>query len=248
MKKSKKILLSTLALSILGANLTSCATASTYANHKDLSITSKMSSSVFLDPAPKAKKVIFIDVKNTTTQDISLLKKTINNDLQASGWTITDDPAKAYYMLQANVLQAGVAENHEAADNMINQGFSSLAGGAALGTGVGLISGNAVTGGIVGLGVAGADYIGQQVLKDKTYSIITDVQVGQKIDGQINEQTNASLANGSSGTTQSYSDTTNWKKTRVRVGTIADQINLKIETAMPKVEIGLAKEISGIFS
>ena len=248
MKKLNKVLLSALTVSILGANLTSCATASTYAAHKDLSVESKMSSSVFLDPAPKAKKVIYVHIKNTTIQDISILKKSITDNLKSDGWKITDDPDKAFYLLQANVLQAGLAKSHGAADSAISDGFSSLVGGAALGAGVGLISDSAVAGGIVGLSVAGADYLGQQVLKDKTYSIITDVQIGQKVDGNVNEVTQADLANGSSSTSQSYSNTTNWKKTRVRVGTIADQINLDLKTAMPKVEIGLAKEISGIFS
>lgn len=38
MKKLNKVLLSVLTVSILGANLTSCATASTYASHKDFSV------------------------------------------------------------------------------------------------------------------------------------------------------------------------------------------------------------------
>lgn len=248
MKKVNKVILSALAVSILGANLSSCVTASIYANHKNLTITSNMSSSVFLDPAPKAKKIIFVEIKNTTTQDISVLKKNVISDLQEAGWTITYDPSKAFHMIQANVLQAGLSKDHASANSMISEGFSSILGGAAIGTGVGLIASNAMTGGIVGLGVAGADYVGQQFVKDKTYSIITDVQISQKVDAEISEQTNASLVNGSSSTSQSYSGTTNWHKTRVRVGTIADQINLDLETAMPKVEIGLAKEISGIFA
>ena len=247
MKNIKKVIFSALIVVVLGASLTSCATASLYANHKDLTITSKMSSSVFLDPVPKAKRVIFVDIKNTTTQDIPLLEKSIIADLKASGWTITDDPTKAFYMLQANVLQAGEAKSNKAANSFINQGYSSLVSGAALGAGVGFISQSGRVGGIVGLGVAGADYVGQLLVKDKTYSIITDIQVSQKINGKISEKTNGNLQNGSSSTSQSYSSTTNWKKTRVRVGTIADQINLKLKTAMPKIEVGLAKEIAGIF-
>lgn len=58
-----------------------------------------MSSSVFLDPAHKAKKVIYVHIKNTTTQDISILKKGITEDLNSDGWKITDDPDKAFYLL-----------------------------------------------------------------------------------------------------------------------------------------------------
>lgn len=248
MKKLNKVLLSALTISILGANLTSCATASTYAAHKDLSVQSKMSSSVFLDPAPQSKKIIYVQIKTTTTYNVSEFKQDIVNDLKDSGWKVTNDPDKAFYMLQANVLQAGLAKSHQAVDSTISEGFSSLAGGAVIGTGVGLISGDAMDGGIAGLSVAGADYIGQQVLKDKTYSIITDVQISEKINGKVNQATQANLANGSSNTVQSYSNSTNWKRTRVRVGTIADKINLKLEDAMPKVQAGLAKEITGIFS
>jgi hypothetical protein len=246
--KLNKLLKATLMASTLAVGLSSCTTMATYAGHKDLSIESKMSSSVFLDPAPKAKKIMFVEVRNTTTEDTTGLADNIKKQLTNNGWTITDDSGQAFYMLQVNVLQAGLAKNHDAADSYINQGFTSIAGGAAIGTAVGFLANDGMAGGVVGLSVAGADYIGSQLLKDKTYSIVTDIQVGEKTDAKISEQTNASLANGSSSTSQSFADTTDWKKTRVRVGTIADQINLKIETAMPQVQEGLAKEIAGIFS
>ena len=244
--KINKIIKTTLIASSLTIGLSSCTTFGTYAAHKDLLVESKMSDSVFLPPIKVDNKIVFVQVKNTTEQQINDLEPKIKEDLKSSGWKITDDPDAALYMLQVNVKQAGEAKDNQAAMSTITDGFGSLVGGSAIGTGVGLMTGDYRTGGAVGLGVSAADFVASQAVKDKTFSIVTDVQLGQKVDGNVNQVTQANLANGSSTTSQSYADSSNWKYTQVRVGTVADQINLTLDKAMPKIQDSLAKEISGI--
>ena len=122
-----------------------------------------MSESVFLNPIKADKKVVYVYVKNTTEQQINELEPKIKEDLKSSGWKITDDPDAAFYMLQVNVLQAGEAKDNKAAMSTISDGFGSIVGGSAIGTGVGLATGDYRTSGEVGLAVAGADFIGSQI-------------------------------------------------------------------------------------
>jgi hypothetical protein len=244
--KINKIIKATMIASALTVGLSSCTTFGNYAAHKNLVIESKMSDSVFLTPVKKDQKVVYVSVKNTTEQTLTDLNKEVADNLQSSGWKVTDDPDAAFYMLQVNVLQAGEAKDNKEAMSTISDGFGSIVGGSAIGTGVGLMTGDYRTGGEVGLAVAGADFIGSQVVKDKTFSVVTDIQLGQKVDGNVTQVTQADLSNGSSSTSQTSTDNSNWKYTRLRVGTVADQINLTLDEAMPKIQTGLAKEISGI--
>jgi hypothetical protein len=42
-------------------------------------------------------------------------------------------------------------------------------------------------------------------------------------------------------------ETVNWKRYRTRIGTMANQVNLKFEEALPEIQIGLCKCIAGLF-
>lgn len=241
----KKLTLALATISAIG--LSGCTTVANVAGHKDLTVNSKMSDSLFLDPVKQSEKVVFISVKNTTSQKLGSLDKDIASDLQANGWTITDNVDKAFYMIQVNVMQAGEAKDQEDALGTIESGFGSAVGGGMAGVATGMMTGNYKLGGAVGMGTAAGDYIGSQLTKDKTFSVITDVQIGKKVSGKVTQVTQSSLANGSSGaTTQTYSEDGNWQKHRVRIGTVADQMNLTLAKAMPEIEKQLSQEISGI--
>jgi hypothetical protein len=46
---------------------------------------------------------------------------------------------------------------------------------------------------------------------------------------------------------QDVADTVNWKRYRTRIGTMANQVNLKFEEALPEIQKGLCKSIGGLF-
>lgn len=95
----------------------------------------------------------------------------------------------------------------------------------------------------------GADYVGAKLTEDKAFSVITDVQISQKVNGKVSEVTQANLSQGdAANTTQSYTDEGNWLKHRVRIGTVADQMNLTMQKALPAIEKQLSKQIVGILS
>lgn len=244
--KINKIIKATLIASTLTIGISSCTTFGTYAAHKDLVVESKMSDSIFLPPIKADKKIVYVQVKNTIDNQTNELEPKIKDDLKSSGWKIAEDPDAAFYMLQVNVKQAGLAKDRNTAMSTITDGFTSIAGGGVVGTATGMITDNYKTGSEVALAVGAGDFVASQAVKDVTFSIVTEVQLGQKVDGNVNQVTQADLANGSSTTAQLYTDSSNWKYTQVRVGAVADQINLTLEKAMPKIQTSLAKEISGI--
>ncbi|AJI54311.1 complement resistance protein TraT [Francisella philomiragia] len=247
--KLKKIVSSIAITSILSISVSSCTTAGNVISHKDLNVQSKMSETIFLDPVKQSHKVVLVSVKNTSGSDTVHLKDDIVRDLEKNGWKITNDPDSAYYMIQVNILQAGEAKDKADVMSNIETGFGSVVGGGLIGTGVGLATGSYQTGGLVGVTAMGADYIGSKLTEDKAFSVITDVQISQKINGKVSETTQANLSQGNAtSVSQSYNDESNWLKHRVRVGTVADQMNLTMQKALPEIEKQLSKQIVGILA
>ncbi len=243
----KRVKSSILVVSVLGSLLSSCATTSTYLDHKDLSVQSKMSETIFLDPVKNNN--VYIQVKNTTSEDLEL-KDLLKENLEKEGWTVTNDYDSAYTTIQVAILQAGPAESPQSAFGEIMHGFGepAISGAVAAGA-IGAFAQNASMRNVAqgGLIVGGADYVGTKVVKDKTYSVITDVQVGRKVEGQVQRQTSDSNKSGADGvTTENYVDQSNWLHYKTRVGSVADQVNLKFEDAKPTISNQLAKEIAGI--
>jgi hypothetical protein len=224
-------------------------TASGYYAHKDMVVESKMSNSVYFNPPKEDNKIIFVEVRNTSKEDLSGFSKLIDDKLEKGGWTVTHNMDDAQYQLRVNVLQIGEVKDPAAANAFISQGVGSLAGGAMAGTVVGLAGSSIANAGLVGVAVAGADYIGQQVIKNKAYSVVTDIQVGEKLDGTtVQHVSTSNISNGSSGNTeQFFQQDSNWHNELVRVGSVADQVNLEFKDAIPVLKKDLADEIAGIF-
>lgn len=241
----KKI--SVMAASAVILSLSGCTTMSTYFAHKDLTVNSKMSESIFIDPVPDNQKLVYIQVKNTTTENLDGLKTKLSDDLSKNGWHVTTSVDKAYSMIQVNVLQAGEAKNPDAVWQSVSSGWGNVMAGGLTGVATGALTGNYAAGAAVGVGAGVADWVGSKFVQDKAFSVITDIQVSRKVDGKVSQTTKAALSQGSATqTTQSYHETTNWIRYRTRVGTVADKVNLTFDEAKPVIEAQQAKEISGV--
>jgi hypothetical protein len=247
--KVNKVIKATALGATLALGLSSCMTASGYYSHKDLVVESKMSNTVYFNPPKDGHKIIFVEIRNTTKEDLSGFTKLVDDKLEKGGWIITDNMDNAYYQLRVNILQAGAVKSPAEANSFINQGAGSIAGGAMVGTIVGLAGSGLASAGIAGIAVAGTDYALQQVIKDKAYSVVTDIQVGEKLDGTTVQKTSKSvISNGTTGSTdQFFKQDSNWHTELVRIGSVADQVNLEFKDAIPVLKEDLADEIAGIF-
>lgn len=238
--------LKTTAISILIASLCSCAATQVALEHKDLQTSTKMSNTVFLDPVPPSQKTILVSIKNTSTEALQVASA-LKKSLAAKGYKLVNDPNRAHYMLQANILKVGKMSQSASASAM-GGGYGSALAGATTGAAVGALTNNANTtlaGGLIG-GAVGLT--ADSLVKDVNYAVITDVQISEKSAQAIYQKTQSNLANGSSANTaQDYSKKTNWMRYRTRIASNADKVNLKFAEARPVLEQELVRSLSGIF-
>ena len=228
---------------LITTSLLGCAATQVALEKKDLSVQTQMSDTIFLDPVGASKKSVFIQVRNTSDKQEINVASSLSNKLQGKGYKLTSDPDEAYYLLQVNVLQAG-KNDPSAAKQALASGF----GGAITGVTAGY------AGGLSGEGMAAAGLLGgaielaaNSLVKDVTYTLITDIQLSEKAKGTVSSTSQQNLKQGNSGYTQvKYSEEGNRKKYRTRIVSTANQMNLSFNDALPELEKGLAGSISGL--
>ena len=234
-----------LAASIL---LTGCAATQTALSHHDLSVQTKMTDSIFLDPVPPNEHTIFVQVRNTTDQPQFTIEGDLRDALVAKGYTVVADPSAAHYLLQVNVLSVGKA-NPSAAQKSFLGGYGSAIAGAAAGAAIGVVGGGSAGAGLAGGLLGGAaSLLADSLVKDVTYAVITDVQISEKSGAAVSETSESHVKQGRTATKQQFvSESTHRKTWQTRVMSTADQVNLDFADAMPALEKGLTTSISGLF-
>lgn len=242
----KLFAVSVLAVSV--ASLGGCAAMGVAISKRNLDVQTKMSESVFLDPAAPQDQVVLVQIRNTSDKPDFTFQRDVEAALAAKGWRVTRNPDEARYMLQASVLQVGKVDP-TAAQAMLSQGYGSPLGSAALGAGAALAmggNGNSIVG--AGLAAGVTDFVAGQMVKDVYYSAITDVQISQRTKTAVQLQGQQHLQQGSSGSESlNYAETTNWKRYRTRVLSSANKVNLDWAEAQPELVKGLTTSISGVF-
>ena len=238
---SKLLLASTVGI------LAGCAATQTALEHGTLQVSTRQSDTIFLDPVSNNKKTIYVAVKNTSDQDLEIAPQ-LKIALKEHGYKVVSHPDGAHYLLQANIRKVGkmsIAATHSA----LGSGYGSAIAGAVTGTALGSIS-NSGTGMIAG-GLAGGviGLAADSLVKDVNYTMITDVQISERIGkGAVQEHFNSTLQNGSaSGSTQTSSKQGDYKHYRIRVVSNADKVNLSFAQARPALEQGLVKNLAGNF-
>lgn len=209
------------------------------AGHMKLS--ARMSSSIFLQPVSPDQRVVYVYGHNTSSAQGLGCTSIIRRDLIDKGYRLTDDPAKAEYMLMYNILYVGKQDNNYTAAGALAGGF----GGALLGGGV--IKQNAtgtVIGGLVGAGLGAL--IGS-VYHHDMYMMVVDIQMEQRQAGTYTEMsTNASQ--GTASTLHTYhSGVKGWMVYRDRIVAQAQGYNLAFDYATPAMSREVSGEISGLF-
>lgn len=215
--------------------------------HSSLKTETKMSSTIFLDPVSTQQKTVLLQIRNTSERANFNPKDRIASKLTNSGYKITDDPSKAHYLLQANILKVGEAKPDDVRNALLG-GYEAPIQGAAIGAMAGLYSNNHVsplTGGLAGAAIG---MVADSMIKNITYNVITDLQISEKTNAKVTEINTSNLIQGTSGSKQVISnETTNWKRYQTRIVSSANKVNLDFSAAEPELMDGLAQSISGIF-
>jgi len=235
------LLMSSLTLSGCGALHTAVA-------KRNLDVQTKMSSSIFLDPVEPEQRTIFVDIRNTSDKPEFDIKQQVIQSLQARGYQVIDSPKRANYWLQANVLQVGRSNARDT--NSALAAGPGMAGGAVTGYAIhratGGSSGGATAGAIVGGAIVGT--VVDAMVEDVYYSVITDIQIMERFNGVVSENSQHQLIQGDSGsTTSTYQRQSDMRKYQTRVASFANQANLKWPEAEPELTQGLVRAVAGMF-
>ena len=242
-----------ISLAVILSLLSGCAAVSTSIAKKDLDVQTKMSDSIFLDPVEPDKKIIYLQVRNTSDKSNFDIQSSIARSLQSKGYTVTNNPKTAYYWLNANVLSVDKA-SPTAAQTALGGGYGGAVAGAVLGGTIGAAAGGwagAGYGGVAG-GLTGAlvETVANAAVKDVTYMVVTDIEIAEKTaDGELIKQDSLQDAKQGIGGSrrQTSSKVTDMRKYRTRVVSTANKVNLEYEEAAPQLTIGLTRSISGLF-
>ncbi|MDD5212451.1 MAG: complement resistance protein TraT [Sulfuricurvum sp.] len=246
LKTIAKSLLMAGMFSMVAIQFTGCGAAHTAIKKRNLDVQTKISETIFLEPTEPEKKVIFVDVRNTSDKDIAV-KDIITNALISRGYSITTSPQKAYFMLQVNVLQVGKTDLREA-QSALEGGFGGAVVGATAGYAMHNSNSNAAAGGLIGAAVG---VVADALVDDTYYSMITDVQIRERpMLGEVVTQTqNAKIKQGSSTNVNQdiQGGKVDWKTYRTRVVSTANKVNLDFAEAQPVLQDALGKSLSGLF-
>lgn len=238
----------------LVAGLGGCAATQVALSKKDLDVQARTSSAVFVDPVPRAKRTIYLDIKSGVMEfDRRAFKQFVKEQFTQSndnGYRIVDDPEQAQFRMVAYVLNLEKA-SPTAAEAALNKGYM---GGAVLaGAAVGAVTNTsdpytgAVTGGLLG---GAAEMISGSLVKDVTYMLVCDVQIQEKAaDGVlVRKDTKLDAKVSDAGTMQQrVAEVSDRKEYRTRIVTTANKVNLKLEQAQEPMFKKTAYAMAGFF-
>jgi len=248
--------LAALGLLLAAGALGGCAATHTAVAKRNLDVQTRMTDTIFLDPLPPERRTVYVDLRNTSDKPDFDMMPYVREAIARRGYAVVDDPRRAHYVLQANVLQAG-RSSETAADTAYGGGFGGPFWGGAAGAAVGYGLGQSGIGVNDALGAVGGGLIGSAIstvadafVQDTTYTIVADVQVSERAAGEaaVSQAETASLSQGSSGTiSQSSSGTADVRRYRTRIVSTAEKANLDWPEAAPDLVAGMSRSIAGMF-
>ncbi len=226
---------------------TGCAHMITAIEHSDLKTKVKMTDTIFLDPVKLAKaKAIFVLVRNTSEMQEIDFTNLLKQKLQQKGYTITDDPDKAGYMVIANVLYMDYYRQTGTREGGVEGALAGAGAGALIGQSRDTSIALGLIGGVVG-GIGGA-LLGKAI-KIETYAGVIDVEVREKADNAVTGKLVTNAPQGSATTLQTEQKVeTNYQTYRTKIIATAQRTNLDKAEAAAAVSEKLATQIAGLFT
>ena len=243
MKSYKKLFLLPLLIALIG-----CAAAQTALRYRKLETSIRMSDTIFLRPS-KMAKTVYVEVKNTSTYPLKF-EDLLKQRLEEKGYTVVDDPDKANYWVQANVLYVGRIKR-TAAEEMVTRGYGGAIVGGLIGAAIG--SNTSDKGAAIG---AAAGAVAGAVAEDAAntlvgvvnYSGIVDVLISERTKNPYEQVIESTIRQGKeSRVVQKVKRKSNFIQYKTRIAVSATKRNLKFEDAVPTLREGLAQCIAGIF-
>lgn len=229
-------------LGVLCATLSGCS--ATHDRH--LSVETKMSTSIFIDPMEDAHKVVLVQVKNVTDVKNVDFSNQLKEALQTKGYTITENVKEAHLMIQANIVSLNKNTARDPFDLLVNGYGGAIAGGMVGSLASGASREATSTGMLLG-GIIGT--VMSTTVESVRYSMVTDVQISEKTQNSNSIMTQAkqfSKKKTANSQESGAAANDNWKRYQTRVMSLAQRVNLKLLDAAPKLLESTASSIAGL--
>lgn len=260
--------------------LSGCTAVHTSVAKRNLDVQTRMSQTVYLDPVEPEQRTIYLDVRNTTAEYQLPLADDVRSFMLSRGYQLVNSPMQAQYWLQVNVrtvlkerpdkvladeygmtpqevselLHPGMAPPPEPETPEQRAERYSRNTAVFVDTSIGTnVDGKDIARALVVLAAfAGAEYIGNQLVQDKYYTMLTDIQIAERIspdsEQKVQEYSEHQLRQGDSGAfEQLWQRDTDMRKYQVRVVSFANKANLNWQDAEQPLHQGLLRSLAGIF-
>ena len=203
----------------------------------------QMTQSIFLNPVPPSERNVYIQVRNTSGQNVNLMNQLVF-DLQGMGYNVVYNPYYASFVLMVNVLYCNTKQDNHIVEGAVIGGLGSgaVAGlaGEDLGDSLAIGAAGALAGGVIG-----------DLESETTYEMQVDVLIKQKIQNNFNQNfttvdPNTNNYYGATGNPyeQNPLGYSNYSTTIVAT---AKEHDLNLYQAIPILEQKIAMQIAQIF-
>lgn len=258
--------------------LSGCTAMHTSISKGKLDVQMRMSQTIYLDPVDPEFRTVFLDIRQTAAEYQQPLMRDVAELLTSRGYQLVNSPQLAQYWLQVNVRtvlnqapQVVLREQYNMDEQQISElmhpgmappvpkpvprqrersSSTVIYADTAVGSD---ISGRDIMKALAVVAViAGAEYVGNQVVKDKYYTLLADLQVAERIApdsiDQVYEVSEHLLMQGDSGQLeQIWQNSTDMRKYQVKLVGFANKANLSWQEAEEPLHQGLLRSLAGIF-
>lgn len=209
-----------------------------------ISMSVKMATSIFLQPVPPQKRIIYLEAHNTSSAVNLNFRSKVIAGLKNNGYKITDNPDVAAFMLLYNIKYVGQEKDGRTMEGALIGGFGGAMGGALTsGSGRSPWRRGAIGGMLGSLVGAGVGY----VTSGNKYMMVIDIQLEQRHKGAV-ISTKTSMSQGLNNYTDSHtSKIRGWQIYRNRIIAQASGTRLSFDVAEPYLVNTLSHEIYELF-
>jgi hypothetical protein len=226
--------------------LSGCAGTMQAIENRNMTLSAKMSDTIFLDPEILANnRNVYVRVTNTSDFQEIDFAELLKGKLSAKGYSLTNNPSQAGYIVQANLLYMGAEKKGLTAEGMLAGGFGAALAGSTIGSG--WKGPAAAAAGLGLLGSIGGGIAGSLVHID-TYLGATDIQIKEAVEGGVKGTMDTSAKYGSSTTLKTQREVkSSHQEYRTRIVVLARQTNIDRQEACRAIADRLAAQIAGMF-
>lgn len=226
--------------------LSGCAHTISAIEHREMTVTAKMSETIFIDPQVLAKNnKVYVRTTNTSDMQDIEFDSLLRSKLAAKGLTVVSDPSLAGYIIQANVLYMDYEKESMTADAMLAGGFGGALAGSTIGSGWRANVAGAAAGAAVGSVVGGL--IGSAI-KVESFCGVVDIQVQERVEGGVKGKMVTDAGQGSATRLKTEREIkSDYQIYRTRIVAKATQTNIDKKEAARVISNKLAEQISGFF-